>query len=173
MKRSAVLLVVLLLTLSLTARADEASRRAKAQEMVTLLHMDTLMKQMMDNVHQQAAAAAQQRASKSMTPQEKAKLDDFQNRMFALIESQMGWKSLEPDILDLYAKTFTDEDLDGMLAFYKSPAGISMVQKLPGLMTQAMQLTQSRIVALQPQLKQMISDFSSETAPKESQPAKP
>jgi hypothetical protein len=172
MKRSAIFLVFLL-TLPLTARADEASRRAKAEEMVSLLHMDTLMKQFMDTIRQQASANAQQLAGKSLTPENQAKLDDFQNKMFAVIESQIGWKVLEPDILDLYAKTFTDEELDGILAFYKSPAGISMVEKLPGLTTQAMQLTQSRMAALQPQLRQMIVDFSHETAPKASQPAKP
>jgi hypothetical protein len=173
MKRSALLLVLVAITIPLTARADEASRRAKAQEMVSLLHMDSLMKQLVDTIHQQATANVQQLAGKSLTPENQAKVEDFQNRMFALIDSQMSWKAMEPDILDLYARTFTDEELDGILAFYKSPAGVSMVEKLPGLTAQATQLAQLRMAKLQPQLRQMILDFSHETAPKAPQPVKP
>ena len=175
MKRSALFLALAFcLTLPLAARADEASRRAKAEEMVTLLHMDTLMKQMMDAMEKQVSTSVRQMApGNNLTPQQQAKLDEYNKKVFALIESQMGWKAIEPDILDLYAKTFTDEELDGILAFYKSPAGISMVEKLPGLTTQAMQLTQSRMVALQPQLKQMLVDFAKQSNTPPASPPKP
>jgi uncharacterized protein len=169
MKRIAVLLAfTLALCLPLTAHADEASRRAKAEEMVQLLHMDTLMKQLMDGMRQQVSTTTQQLAGKTLTPQDQARLDEFQQKLYAMIDAQIGWKAIEPDILDLYAETFTDDELDGILAFYKSPAGISMVQKLPGLTTQAMQLTQSRMATLQPQVKQMIADFARESAPRAS-----
>ena len=58
MKRIA-LLVALVLCLPLTAHADDASRRAKAREMLQLLHtgqlLDQTMKRMMD---QEAMATA-------------------------------------------------------------------------------------------------------------------
>lgn len=160
MKRLA-LLLCLVLCLPLTARADEASRRAKAQEMVTLFHMDTLMQQMMDTMQKQVAANARQMCAcdKSQTPQQQALLDDFTKNVFTLVESRMGWKAIEPNILDLYARNFTDEELDGILAFYKSPAGISMITKMPAMTTQAMQLSQSKMTELMPELQKMMLDF--------------
>jgi hypothetical protein len=54
----------------------------------------------------------------------------------------------------------TDEQLDAILVFYKSPTGIALVEKLPTLTAQGMQLAQSKIILLQPQMKQMIEDFA-------------
>jgi uncharacterized protein len=159
MKRLA-LLLVLVLCLPLTARADEASRRVKAQELLTLLHMDTLSQQIMDTMQKQAIANARQMFDKTPTPQQQALLDDFEKRLFALVESRVGWKALEPDILDLYVRNFTDEELDGILAFYKSPAGVSMITKMPTMTTQAMQISQSKVTALMPELRQMTQDFA-------------
>jgi hypothetical protein len=165
------LLLVLVFCLPLTARADEASRRVKAQELLTLLHMDTLSQQVMDTMQKQAAANARQLCAcdKTPTPQQQALLDDFEKKVFALVESRVGWKALEPDILDLYARTFTDEELDGIIAFYKSPAGISMVEKLPTITTQAMSISQAKVTAMMPELKQMMQDF--EKAAKDVRPA--
>jgi hypothetical protein len=158
MKRLA-LLLVLVLCLPLTARADEASRRVKVQELLTLLHMDTLMQQMMDAIQKQTADNARQICDETPTPQQQALLDDFEKKLFALVESRVGWKAIEPDIIDLYARNFTDEDLDGILAFYKSPAGVSMITKMPAMAAQAMQISQARVTALMPELKQMTEDF--------------
>jgi hypothetical protein len=154
------LLLVLVLCLPLTARADEASRRVKAQEMVILLHMDTLMQQMMDTVQKQASAMALQVTGDTLTPQQQVLRDDFNKKAFALVESRMGWKALEPDILDLYARNFTDEELDAMLAFYKSPAGVSMIAKTPTLSAQSSQIALARMTELMPELKQMALDFA-------------
>ena len=60
----------------------------------------------------------------------------------------------------MYAKNFTDEQLDAILAFYKSPAGVALIEKLPTLTTQGTELAQARVATLMPQLKQMIADFA-------------
>jgi uncharacterized protein len=170
MKRLA-LLLALVICLPLTAHADEASRRAKAQEMLTLLHMDRLMDQMMNGVTEQMSAMTKQLGGNNLKPQDQAKIDEFQKKVFQLVQSQMSWKALEPDYIDIYAKNFTDEQLDAILAFYKSPAGVALVEKLPTLTTQGMQLAQTKMAALQPQLKQMVEDFAKSAASHSDGPA--
>ncbi|MGD0446245.1 MAG: DUF2059 domain-containing protein [Edaphobacter sp.] len=159
MKRIA-LLLAFALCLPLTAHADEASRRVKAQEMINLMHLDRLMEQMMDTMMQQASALRNQLAGSNVNPQDQARLDEFQQKAVELIKSQMGWQALEPDYVDIYAKNFTDEQLDAILVFYKSPAGIALVDKLPTLTAEGAQLAQAKIVALQPQLRQLIEEYS-------------
>jgi hypothetical protein len=170
MKRT-VLLLALVLCLPLAAHADEASRHAKAQELLSLLHMDRVMDQMMNNMLEQMSTMTKQLGGNNVKPEDQAKIDDFQKKVFQLVESQMGWKVLEPDYVDIYAKNFTDEQLDAILAFYKSPAGSALVEKLPTLTTQGMQLAQTRMAALQPQLKQMIEDFARSASTHSTTPA--
>jgi hypothetical protein len=159
MKRTA-LFFVLVLSLSLTAHADEASRRAKAQEMLTLLHLDRLMDQMMSNMMEQVSTTTKQLVGTNIKPEDQVKIDEFQKQVFQLVQSQLGWKTLEPEYVNIYANNFTDEQLDAILVFYKSPTGIALVEKLPILTAQGMQLAQSKIILLQPQMKQMIEDFA-------------
>jgi hypothetical protein len=159
MKRLA-LLLTLALYLPLTAHADEASRRVKAQEMLNLMHLDRLMDQMMDTMLQQMSTVKNQLGGSTVKPEDQAKLDEFQQKAIELIKSQMGWKALEPDYVDIYAKNFTDEQLDAILVFYKSPAGIALVDKLPTLTAEGSQLAQAKMTALQPQLRQLIQEYS-------------
>jgi uncharacterized protein len=159
-----VLFLGLVVCLPLTAHADDASRHAKAQEMLTLLHMDRLMDQLTNGMMEQMAAVTKQLGGNTVKPEDQAKIDEFQKKVVQLVQSQMSWKALEPDYVDIYAKNFTDEQLDAILAFYRSPAGIALVEKLPTLTTQGMQLAQAKMAILQPQLKQMVDDFAKSAA---------
>jgi uncharacterized protein len=170
MKRTA-LFLVLFLSLSHTAHADEASRRAKAQEMLTLLHLDRVMDQLMNNMMEQVSTTSRQMFGANIKPEDQAKIDEFQKQVFQLIQSQLGWKALEPEYVTIYANNFTDEQLDAILAFYKSPTGIALVEKLPTLTAQGMQLAQSKMLLLQPQMKQMIEDFMKKQSSTSVQPA--
>ena len=166
-----VLLLVLVAYLPLNAHADEASRHAKAKEMLRLLHtgqlLDQTMKRMMD---QEAMATARNLVKNTANPEDRAKLDEFQKKISQLMDSQMGWKALEPDYVNMYANNFTDEQLDAIIAFYKSPAGVALVDKLPMLTSQAMQIAQLKMAAFQPQLRQMLDDFA-KTAASHSDPS--
>ena len=164
MKRIA-LLLILVLCLPLTAHADEASRRAKAQEMLALLHMDRLLDQMMNNMLDQMSTVTKQLGGRNVKPEDQTRVDEFQKKVFQLIQSQMGWKALEPEYVDIYAKDFTDEQLDAILVFYKSPAGVALIEKLPTLTTQGTELAQARVATLMPQLKQLIADFAKNASP--------
>jgi uncharacterized protein len=153
-----------ILCLSLTAHADLASRRAKSQEMLLLLPLDCLMDQLMSGTMDQMSAMTKNLGGSNIKPEDQARLDDFQKRVYQLISSQVGWKALEPDYVDLYANNFTDEQLDAILAFYKSPTGVALIDKLPTLTSEGMQIAQAKMTALQPQLKQMLDDFAKTVA---------
>jgi hypothetical protein len=76
-----------------------------------------------------------------------------------LIDAQLGWKAIEPSIVDLYAKNFTEQELDAIVAFYKTPAGLALIAKIPWIDSQVQQLAQSRLTILQPQIGQALDDF--------------
>ena len=163
MKRLA-LFVLLAIALPLSARADDASRHAKATELVNLLQLDKIIKQTMDGMMAQVTAMSKQVAGSNVTPEQQAKIDQFQKKVFTLVESTVSWKEMQPIYVDLYAKTFTDDELDGIIAFYKSPAGIAIVDKTPGLTNQALQIGRQRMAEIQPQLMQMAQDFAKDAA---------
>jgi hypothetical protein len=153
-----------------TARADEASKRAKAKEMLALLHTERVSQQIESNIMKQAAAMPQQLFGGQVPAASKEKFDTFQQNLQQATEAQIGWKVLEPEYVDLYAKTYTEPEMDAILTFYKSPAGQSMLTKSSELNTQSVQLVQARMATLQPQLQKLAQDFVQSTKPAATQP---
>ena len=57
----------------------------------------------------------------------------------------MGYASLKEDLLKLYTKEFTEEDLKDMTTFYQSKAGKNLVKKMPLLTKKSMELGAKRV----------------------------
>ena len=160
MRRCVAILLMVLTVGYCCARADDASKRAKAEQLFTLLHMDTMMDQLMSGVKKQVQQITESMpGADQATPEQKKQITDFQQRVMNLVNQKIGWKALEPDFIKLYASTYTEEELDGIIAFYKSPVGQRMMEKTPELMTKSTQITQQKMSELQPQLNQMVQDF--------------
>ena len=168
----AVVVVVMALAGGVKAHADEASKKAKAQELFVTLRMDRTMAQIMDTVMKQVGQMTQSMpGSKQMTDADKRQLADFQQRVSAVVEKSIGWKALEPDFVDLYASTYSEEELDGLLAFYKSPLGQTMLDKTPELMTKSSEITQRKMQEVQPELNKMLEDFVKQVMSEHAKPA--
>ncbi len=165
------LLLVLVLPFSLTARADEASHRAKAEEMMTLLKTQDMVQHIAAGITKQVDDAAKSVEGASPNDAAKAKAADFEKQASKLIEGQLSWDSMKPSFVEVYTKNFTEEELDGIIAFYKSPAGAALLGKMPAVNSQVTQFGNSRMSALQPQLKQLFEDFRKSEAA--AQPAPP
>lgn len=173
MKRLRLLAVLgLLICLVAPARADEASKRAKIHEMFAMLHMERNVQQMLDGVMKQVSAMSQQMGTGKAPPEIQAKLDDFQKRVMDLVTAQVSWEKLEPQYTELYAQTYTEQEVDDILTFYRSPSGEAMIAKTPELLQKSMAMGQERMQAVMPQLMQMVQDFAKEVAPPASHTAK-
>ncbi len=69
-------------------------------------------------------------------------------------------KRSSPRSSQVYIDTYTDQELDGILAFYHSPAGQALIAKSPQLMARTMQLVQTQMNEVQPQIRQANEDFT-------------
>ncbi len=153
------LLLVFALTLPLAARADEASHRAKAQEMMTVLRTQKMVQSISDNIKKQIVEAANSVAGPTATPDQQAKAADFEKQADKLIDDQLGWDIMKTTLTDIYTKAFTEEQLDAIIAFYKTPAGIALLENMPAVNTQVQQFGSSHLSTLQPQLKDLFDNF--------------
>jgi uncharacterized protein len=161
----ATLLIALALCLPLTARADDASLHAKAKELVTLLHTDRMVGQLSENLKKRTSDAAEKAIGPNPTLDTRAKLAEFDKKVSETVEAQIGWQALEPSFIDIYAKTFNEDELNSIIAFYKSPAGIAFLDKTPAVNAQIRDITSSRVSAVQSQLNQSYEEFRKSLPP--------
>jgi hypothetical protein len=159
------LIPVLAFCLPVAAQTDEASLHAKAQQLVLALHTDRMVKQASDRFSKQYSDTAEHIVGNNPTPQQATQIADFEKKLSQTIDTQMDWSVVGPGFVDVYAKTFTEAELDAIIAFYKSPAGVAFLDRTPALNAQTMQLLQSKLAAIQPQLKLALDDFRKNQAP--------
>lgn len=154
--------------------ASDASIHALLQ--VTKVHkmLDTMMIQMddmMKKVSRQATAGQPIDAgAQKIIDAQTSKLND-------VLMQQISWEKMEPMYVSLYRKTFTQKEVDDMLAFYRSPSGQSVIVKMPVMMAQAMQTVQGELANLLPQVQKIemetASSLSAYEASKKRAPAQP
>jgi hypothetical protein len=57
--------------------------------------------------------------------------------------------------IDIYKRSFTQGEIDGMLSFYKTDAGKALISKMPVVMQNSMQAMQSKMATTMPQIQQL------------------
>ena len=67
-------------------------------------------------------------------------------------------KKLKPMFVQIYAELFTEEEINGIVSFYKSPAGKAMIEKMPQMMQRMMPMMQKLMGDLQPEIKKIIEE---------------
>lgn len=166
MNRIAIFAALLLaLTLPIAAHADDASQRAKAADLIAIQNTERTIQQIAANITTQLNDAADRAAGPDATPDQKAKVDDFKKQAAQLIDTNLGWTAMKPALVDLYVKSFTEDQLDQILAFYKTPAGAALLEKMPELNKQFGQLGNDRVTGLRDQLQKAYQDLQSSLHP--------
>ncbi|MBM7059665.1 DUF2059 domain-containing protein [Pseudomonas sp. UL073] len=154
---------VLLVGLSGQVLADAASHAANAERFLKLAHADKLTVPVYAQVQQMFA----QRFAQTKAPEaKKPLLESYQAKANAALDNAVGWDKIKPDMVKLYTGAFTEQELKDLLAFYDSPLGKKMLEKMPGLTQQSAQLTQSKLEAAVPQVNKLLSDMTAELEPK-------
>jgi hypothetical protein len=88
-------------------------------------------------------------------PEQAAKAREIQGKIMDLVKARISWDKMRPQYIKLYSETFSDEEISGMLAFYESPPGRAMLQKMPELVTKVMQVAQAQMTDLVPEIQRI------------------
>ncbi len=137
------------------ALADEASKLAKSEELLQLVQGDQLMK-MMEPMTKGMMATVKA----DITQEQRAKIADMQQKIMALVTDR--YIKARPAFAKIYSDTYTEEELDGILAFYHSPAGKAFLQKMPEVMQRSAPVMMVLIGGLQPEIKKITDEMKQE-----------
>jgi hypothetical protein len=74
----------------------------------------------------------------------------------------LTWEKLRPLYVQIYQESFTQEEIDGPIAFYESPAGVAFVEKLPFVMQKSMSIMQSRMAPMMEKMKAAMKEAIAE-----------
>lgn len=168
--RLATALVWILMSATATAAAvanNAPASDASIREMLDLTNAQQMIAGMKGQMSM-VMNAAMQNAMKgqTITPQRQAILDRMAAKMSAVVADMLTWDTLLPIYLRTYRDSFTQDEIDGAIKFYKSAAGQAYVKKLPLVMQNVMRdmqgimkPAQEKMIAIQRESMQELNDL--------------
>jgi uncharacterized protein len=149
-----IVLIALILLAPLSAPADE--RTDLAREIMELTHMN----KMMDQVKAHVTQLQDQVLSQMEIPEgKKANVESYKKKIHDKIFEIMDYKKMQKEFIELYTTVYTLEELKGMVNFYKSDVGKSMIEKQPAVVKRSMEISQNKVRLLIPELQKITEDF--------------
>ena len=160
----------LALAFSLQAQAAPASQ-ASVEKTLDLMHAEQSLQAIWGPVEaNMRQMMAKSHGATPATPEQQAAENRMIQRAVGLMHQEMSWQKLKPQYVKLYADTFSQDEIDGLNAFYGSPAGKAYLAKMPLLMQHSMQLMQAQMQDVMPRMMQIMQDSAHDAKPQGSAP---
>jgi len=141
-------------------RADEAQHRALAEELLDAMQMQKTIEKSSEILKQMIPAQMKQMGVSVNASTDETQ--DFMQKMMDLIMKEPSWEMLKDDYITVYAETFTEEELSGLVTFYTSPIGRKYTEKQPELMKRIMQISQKQMIEFMPEIEKLTQEMMQE-----------
>jgi uncharacterized protein len=145
---------------------------ASIQQLLDLTNVRQLLDQMkaqLDSMMASAVHDAQQ--GQPSTPERQAVIDRMRSKMAGVVNEVLSWETLEPIYVRTYRASLTQDELNGIIAFYSSSAGQAFTKKMPLIMQNVMiemqgvmKPMQQKMAGIQKQAIQELKDLKTPPA---------
>lgn len=155
-----VVLLLLIPCLTPVSRADDASKDVKVRELFRLMKIDKTMAQVQQQALDQVKSGIYQEITGAkLSSAEQKSVDDLTDKVGVIVSKAMSWESLEPEFAKLYEQAYTEQQIEDLLAFYRSPTGQVTVEKTPLLLNEANEISQRHMATAIPEIQALLKDF--------------
>ncbi len=180
MKRIRMVLTIALTVLAAAPLAAQQGRPSEAsvRKVLAASHRDTVLDTYTAQVEDSMRSGMQHEIEgQTLNAQQRAIMDHMQDRLVALMREELDWKRMEPQVIELYRNTFTQQEVNGMLAWYTSAPGKAVLAKEHLLTQQMADYAQERVQDLVPKLmrlqKETVAQLKAAASPPEGSSAAP
>ena len=155
-----ILFAIVLMASPAFAESPPASE-ASIRELIAATNARTMLDQVygeIDGMMEQGMKEAL--GGKQVNAEQQKIIDEFRADLVEVLRAEMSWDKLEPEYIRLYRETFSQFEVDGMIAFYKSDAGKAMIEKMPRLMPALMKMVMDLTQGMRPNLNAIREEFN-------------
>ena len=155
---------------SVNANPSDPPTEASVKQLLELAQAEQNIKkieeQMIGFMKQTMAQAI---AGQKITPEIQKDVDRREQQMEANFHELLDWQKLEPLYTRVYQKSFTQGELNGIIDFYKTPAGQALIAKLPTVMqntlNEVQQMMQPVLMRMRQQQQEVIAEIKKKNPP--------
>lgn len=158
MKRMAALTLAIGLACAVTSAQETKSAPATkedVQKLFATMHIREQMHTMMETMSKQSRQMAEETLKKRLPGLTQKDLDRL-SQLTDRIWSQMDFDAMIDDMVPVYQRHLSKEDVSAMEAFYETPTGQKLLREQPVMTVEAMQ-------AMQPRMEKLMNTVMDET----------
>jgi hypothetical protein len=147
------------------AQTSTAPSDASLKELLQLSGSEKLINDMQQQMKGMFANSMKQALpSQGVSAEQTAMMEKMQTKMSDLLSEELSWSNMEALYLGVYKESFTQDEINQLIAFYKSPTGQMFVQKMPTVMQKTMLATQQRMGPLMEKIRAIQAETMAEVA---------
>lgn len=159
MKKFLVFLLLGVLVVPTLAHADEAAKRELAAKLLELHHAKEIAQSSADQLNQMLLV---QLGAADYANSDRAGFDALRQKTAKLLDQEFDWKQIEKEYVDLYVKTFSEDELRQIVAFSSSPAGQKLQQVNAQLVESSREIGKRHTAAVVPEIQKLVKAFVAE-----------
>ncbi|EGI74515.1 hypothetical protein PH505_af00320 [Pseudoalteromonas distincta] len=152
-------LLLSLLIFSSSLYAEQNTKQQKIDELIKVMNLDSMVDSMYGQVEGMMKGMSDQMGVK---PSEQAIFDKYYSDMTTVLKTEMSWAKMQPMMVNVYDKHFSEQEIADMLAFYKTDTGQKILEKMPVVMQESMQMSQSLMKDAMPKIQTLAQQLSDE-----------
>lgn len=130
-----------------------AASHVQAQTVLQIKKMSAAVDAVVDE------AVKKQKLTPVQLAELRKRLPDFSKDLQKIILEELSWSKVKGAYIKIYRKTFSQEEVDGLILFYQSPAGNAFINKLPKANDEALQASLERLPAITQRVQKASAQF--------------
>ena len=135
--------VCFFLTFAAFVNADENSHKKAANELLVTMGIEKMLEQSNERLVSLQVAKNRQ-------------IVGYEDIVKAFYDKHSNWEIIKDDVIKMYTQAFTEQELNELTTFYKSPTGQKALSEMPALMVKTIHTGQQNIKDNLPELKKEI-----------------
>lgn len=143
------------LSVSFASIANE-SKRESVEALLHAANADAMVDSIYAQMDQVFAGMGQQLG---VEPDQQEAFDHYIAKVVELMKEELSWDKMKKPMIDIYLEHYTEKEIQDILNFYQSESGRSMVEKMPAVMKDSMQLSQNMMQSFFPKMQSMTVAF--------------
>ena len=142
-----ILLLAFMAIWPVSSSADTDSHRQAVEKLFELTHMQQKIEVSVNNVL-------------ALQLQQSPALREHKDLLTKFLEKNIGWTGMKDNLITMYMKAFTEQELNEINTFYSTPGGQKLIQRLPELIQQRDRLAMQRMQENLGELQQAVAEHT-------------
>jgi len=133
---------------------------ADATAVIDKMRFEELIAKTMEGQKKAMVNMSKQMAKQAGNNVDPKDLEEHQSKVMDAMLEAMNIPELKKDMAQIYAQTFSKEELTALSDFYATPAGTAMIDKQPQVQEKLQAAMMPRIMSAMPKIQQMSMEFA-------------